>query len=87
MKLDMWGNSSIPLPTDPTTLERGLEQYWAPRALLGAVGIEGADTALLSGLLIQLLFPVEMGNLCIQGQEEAGEKILQCCGALYRERK
>lgn len=26
LKLDTWGNSSVPLPTDPTALERGLEQ-------------------------------------------------------------
>lgn len=87
MKLDLWGNSSISLPTDPTTLERSLEQYWVPRALLGAVGVEGVNTALFPGLLIQLPFPTEVGNLCIQGQEEAGEKILQCGGALYGERK
>lgn len=40
------------------------------------MGVEGADTALLPGLLIQLLFPTEVGNLSIQGQEEDGEKLL-----------
>lgn len=49
--------------------------------------VEGTDIALLPGLLIQLLFPVEVENLCIQGQEEVGEKILQCSGALYGERE
>lgn len=58
-----------------------------PRALLGAVGVEGADIALLPDLLIQLLFPVEVENMCIQGQGEVSEKILQCAGALHEERE
>lgn len=48
----------------------------------GSVGLEGAN--LLPGLLTQLLFPMKVGRLCIQGQEEAGEK---CGRALYGERE
>lgn len=51
------------------------------------MGVEEDNTALLPGVLIQLLFPAEVGNLCIQGQEEVGEKILQCGGAVYGERE
>lgn len=46
------------------------------------MGVEGANIALLPGLFIQLLSPMEVGNLCVQDQEEVGEKVLQCNGAL-----
>lgn len=51
------------------------------------MGVEGANIALLPGLFIQLLSPMEVGSLCVQDQEEVGEKVLQCNGALYRGRE
>lgn len=62
------------------------KEVWIPRALcVGvSVGLEGTNIALLSGLLTQLLFPMKVGHLCIQGQKETGKK---CDRALYRERE
>lgn len=54
-----------------------------PRALPGTVSRGGADVALLlSGSPRSAPFSSESGSLCDQGQEEVGEKVLQCGGAL-----
>lgn len=48
------------------------------------MGLEGTNIAPLPGLLTQLLFPMKVGHLCTQGQEETGEK---CGRAFYRDRE
>lgn len=74
LKIDLWGNSSKSIPTDPTTPGRTPERWWMPTALPGAVRGEGADVALL---LSRSPYPAPFscggGSLCDQGQQEVDE--------------